>query len=105
MSRIATPKCENPLVYLGPEWCGRIRDTNGPWRQCLDRMDQSLQRILFETCVYDVCALENNRDDQLAALCEVYAELTDNCLEISDELKLNWKFDWRPATNCSRVNI
>lgn len=95
------PKCENPLIYTGSDWCGLIKDKNGPWAQCLEKFDQSLLRTLFETCVYDICAREKEPPAQNETLCEVYQEVNSNCLEMASKLKQDWRFNWRQVTNCS----
>lgn len=105
IGKILTPKCENPLVYTSSDWCGRVKDPNGPWSQCLEKFEKSLMRTLFETCVYDVCAFEKDPAAQNETLCQVYQEVTADCLEISSKLNLNWKFDWRTVSNCRKLSI
>lgn len=103
IGRIDTPKCENPLVYTKQESCGRIKDKNGPWGACLEKIEKNILKILFESCIFDLCGLEKEKEKQDIALCRIYEELSDSCLEISKILKLNWKIEWRELTKCSKL--
>lgn len=100
IGRIINPKCANPLVYTTLDWCGRIRDVNGPWGECVKIIDQGTLKNIFENCVSDICALENMKTKQTEALCEIFEQIVDACYDLGRKEKFNWRFLWRDKTQC-----
>lgn len=100
---MAPPKCDNPLIYSKPEWCGVIKDNSSPWKECIKNVDEDVIKAIFEGCVLDMCALEEDQEVQNENLCLQLQEINAACLELSQELNKDWNFDWRKITNC-RIN-
>ena len=54
---------------------------------------------VVEGCAFDMCVFEKN-PQQNEFRCSAYEEFTTSCLELAKDMKMDWKFDWRMATNC-----
>ncbi|XP_028851976.1 zonadhesin, like [Denticeps clupeoides] len=69
------PPCKPELeaVVSNPENCGKINDTKGPFRDCINVVDP---RPFFQSCVYDMCQYEGLQQ----ALCDQLQAYTDACL-------------------------
>ena len=54
---------------------------------------------MFRACQFDLCALENDPDNQEKYKCSAYTQLNSKCLSINQ----NWRFNWRMPTNCREL--
>ncbi|XP_061920411.1 zonadhesin, like [Entelurus aequoreus] len=68
------PDCKPELhaEVVKPEKCGKINDTAGPFRECLNVVNPS---PFFQSCVYDMCQFEG----QQQVLCDQLQAYTDAC--------------------------
>ncbi|XP_048883722.1 IgGFc-binding protein-like [Brienomyrus brachyistius] len=69
------PPCDPSLEaeVSKPEKCGKLNDTQGPFRDCIKVVDP---RTYFLSCVYDMCRY----DGLLQTLCDQLQAYTDACL-------------------------
>ena len=91
--------CINKTIYKNNEWCGLIRNTTGPWAQCLTLLDLNVITGIYDGCLTDVCSGENNKTLQAEFKCKSYEEINDACNEI---LLSVLKTDWRGITKCRK---
>ncbi|CAF0928390.1 unnamed protein product, partial [Brachionus calyciflorus] len=78
--------------YSTSKWCGLIKDRNGPWRSCILSLSDEILNNLYDSCMFDMCALEGNSTAQNEYKCKAYEELTDKCYEsISSLSQINWR--------------
>ncbi|XP_062311020.1 IgGFc-binding protein-like, partial [Osmerus eperlanus] len=69
------PPCEPSLEaeVSKPENCGKLNDTQGPFRDCIEMVDP---RPYFQSCVYDMCRYDGLEQ----TLCDQLQSYTDACL-------------------------
>lgn len=58
-------------------------------------MDKATSEGLFSACVFDMCALENDKD-QDEYRCKSYEEISETCYELTNATIPNW----RKQTDC-----
>lgn len=85
--------CGNKLNY--EKVCFLIKDSNGPWKDCIHNLPKDLIESLFNFCVMDLCAFEGDPRQTLFK-CYAFEELTSKCYLIANSNFI----DWRSLTNC-----
>ncbi|RMZ97258.1 c-binding -like isoform X2, partial [Brachionus plicatilis] len=88
-------KCKNETVYRNYEWCGVIRNYQGPWAECLLKIDPVLLEGIYEGCLFDLCASEENKTLQNEYRCKAYEQITSVCSGLLGSL-----INWRIKVNC-----
>ncbi|KAK6478052.1 zonadhesin-like [Huso huso] len=79
------PPCDPKLqaTVSSPENCGRINDTQGPFRDCISVVDP---HPYLQSCVYDMCRYEGLQQ----ALCDQLQAFTAACLSAGAPVH-NWR--------------
>lgn len=103
VSRINLAQCENPLVYANLDWCGRIKDKRGAWKECLELIDKNQLKMIFDNCVFDICAMEDKRSKQSDTLCSILEQIAESCYEVGKKNNKTWIINWRQAAQCSKI--
>ncbi|XP_051755695.1 zonadhesin, like isoform X34 [Ctenopharyngodon idella] len=87
------PQCDPVLegVVSNPENCGRITDTNGPFRDCINVVDPL---PFFQSCVFDMCRYQGLQQ----VLCDQLQAYTDACLSAGAPVH-----QWREPDFCPLV--
>ncbi|XDV18475.1 hypothetical protein PO909_024166 [Leuciscus waleckii] len=87
------PPCDPVLegVVSNPENCGRITDTNGPFRDCINVVDPL---PFFQSCVFDMCRYQGLQQ----VLCDQLQAYTDACLSAGAPVH-----QWREPGFCPLV--
>ncbi|XP_067299058.1 zonadhesin, like isoform X1 [Pseudorasbora parva] len=87
------PPCDPVLegVVSNPENCGRINDTNGPFRDCINVVDPL---PFFQSCVFDMCRYQGLQQ----VLCDQLQAYTDACLSAGAPV-----YQWREPDFCPLV--
>ncbi|XDV18482.1 hypothetical protein PO909_024166, partial [Leuciscus waleckii] len=87
------PPCDPVLegVVSNPENCGRITDTNGPFRDCINVVDPL---PFFQSCVFDMCRYQGLQQ----VLCDQLQAYTDACLSAGAPVH-----QWREPDFCPLV--
>ncbi|XP_059497253.1 IgGFc-binding protein-like [Stegostoma tigrinum] len=90
MCRGRCPKCDIVALrrYGNKEFCGKIRSTQGPFRECLSKVNPT---HYFDDCLYDSCLYKGHH----AILCESLAAYTAVCQEAGVHIT-----PWRNRTFC-----
>lgn len=91
-------KCTND--YSGTEWCGLMKSRNGPWRICISYLSKEILDQLYDACLFDTCALENDPVSQKEFKCKTFEEFTQKCYE---SLSFLSQINWRTAANCRKI--
>lgn len=99
------PKCVNPLEYASQEWCGRLKDAKGPWKECLKMMDDDALQETYENCVNDLCAWEHSKTRQAIGICEYYEQTVEKCYELAKANNRKLSLLWRDSTDCGNELI
>uniref|UniRef100_A0A8C9YAT7 VWFD domain-containing protein n=1 Tax=Sander lucioperca TaxID=283035 RepID=A0A8C9YAT7_SANLU len=81
----------NPDLYTGPEYCGILSDTKGPFSGCHDRVPVQKPASY---CLYDVCTNEGRKE----VLCEALSNYLAKCQNAGASV-----LPWRQLVNCSIV--
>lgn len=84
-------------MYKNNEWCGMIKDRNGPWSECLRLIDPNVLEGIYDGCLFDMCATEQKPELQSDYRCKAYEEIADTCNSI---LNSNQISNWRFTTRC-----
>lgn len=72
-----------------------MKNSSGPWKDCIHRLPKELIELLYNSCVIDLCALEGDPRQNFYK-CYAFEELTSKCYQ-----RLNSNFiDWRSLANC-----
>lgn len=68
------PACDitDKVKYEKKDFCGILRDPNGPFRDCHAKIDPA---AYFEDCVYDVCLYKGRKD----VLCQAITSYMSEC--------------------------
>ncbi|KAJ8416809.1 hypothetical protein AAFF_G00326870 [Aldrovandia affinis] len=74
-----------------PENCGKLNDTQGPFRDCINVVDP---RPYFQSCVYDMCRYDGLQQ----TLCDQLQAYTDACLSAGAAVN-----QWREPDFCPLV--
>ncbi|KAI4900182.1 hypothetical protein NFI96_023906, partial [Prochilodus magdalenae] len=74
-----------------PENCGKITDSNGPFRDCISVVNPE---PFFQSCVYDMCRYQGDQQ----TLCDQLQAYTDACLSAGAPVH-----QWRDPTFCPLV--
>ncbi|KAM6960357.1 LOW QUALITY PROTEIN: zonadhesin, like [Tautogolabrus adspersus] len=84
------PVCDPSLEaeYSKPEKCGKIKDDDGPFRECISVVDPT---PFFQSCVYDMCRY----DGLQSVLCDSLQAYTDACQSAGAKVH-----QWRTPTFC-----
>ncbi|RMZ98161.1 c-binding -like [Brachionus plicatilis] len=85
--------CENKLKYENV--CSLIKNSEAPWKECVQKLSNELVEALFDSCVMDLCSLEGDPNQQ-AYKCYAFEELTSKCYETENSTFINW----RSQANC-----
>ncbi|XP_030069242.1 IgGFc-binding protein [Microcaecilia unicolor] len=87
---IQCPKCESDKqsIYEREVMCGMITATDGPFQNCHSLVNPTKY---FEQCVYDLCAVDGNRD----VLCESLQAYVITCQEVGVKIS-----PWRQPSFC-----
>ncbi|XP_053089075.1 zonadhesin, like isoform X2 [Pangasianodon hypophthalmus] len=87
------PSCEPSLEaeVSKPEKCGKITDTSGPFRDCIEVVDPL---PFFQSCVFDMCRY----DGLLQTLCDQLQAYTDACVSAGAPVH-----QWREPDFCPLV--
>ena len=64
-------------------------------------MDPEKLTNMVDSCVFDLCQVEDQDDLR----CKAFEEFNKDCLSLGKELNLQWMFNWRNKTNCRNANI
>lgn len=79
--------------YESAEYCGVLRDPNGPFVECHALLDPA---GFFEDCLADVCEFRGRRD----ILCQAISSYTSACQDAGARV-----YSWRTAQFCGRQNF
>uniref|UniRef100_A0A3B3TRJ8 Fc gamma binding protein n=1 Tax=Poecilia latipinna TaxID=48699 RepID=A0A3B3TRJ8_9TELE len=84
------PTCDitDKIQYEKKDFCGIIRDPDGPFRECHSKVDPA---DYFEDCVYDVCLYKGRKD----VLCQAITSYTSACQEVGAKVH-----SWRTSQFC-----
>uniref|UniRef100_A0A3Q3LWL0 Zonadhesin, like n=1 Tax=Labrus bergylta TaxID=56723 RepID=A0A3Q3LWL0_9LABR len=84
------PDCDPSLEaeFSKPEKCGKIKDVDGPFRECISVVDPT---PFFQSCVYDMCRY----DGLQSILCDSLQAYTDTCQSAGAKVH-----QWRTPTFC-----
>lgn len=84
------PSCDitQKVLYEKKDFCGIIKDPNGPFRDCHAKVDPA---DYFEDCVFDVCLYHGRRD----VLCQAIASYTSECQANGAKV-----YTWRTTQFC-----
>ncbi|XP_028436614.1 IgGFc-binding protein [Perca flavescens] len=87
------PQCSDKdrIRYTGPQYCGIMSDTNGPFSGCHGRVP--VQKPV-SYCLYDVCTNEGRKE----VLCEALSNYLAKCQDAGASV-----LPWRQLVNCSVV--
>uniref|UniRef100_A0A8C6ITT7 Uncharacterized protein n=1 Tax=Melopsittacus undulatus TaxID=13146 RepID=A0A8C6ITT7_MELUD len=87
---LPTPACSetDKQIIASTHFCGLLTDTSGPFQMCHAVLSPS---SYFDTCVYDLCELELDRE----ALCKSLQSYADACQSLGVKIPV-----WRNATFC-----
>ncbi|XP_067874724.1 IgGFc-binding protein-like [Heterodontus francisci] len=77
--------------YETPEFCGRILDRKGPFRDCLERVSPD---DYFDDCVYDSCLYKGHQ----TVLCQAVASYSAACQDAGAPV-----YQWRSKRFCPMV--
>ncbi|KAM9314092.1 zonadhesin, like [Pholidichthys leucotaenia] len=79
------PDCDPDLEaeVMKPDKCGKITDTQGPFRECISVVDPT---PFFQSCVYDMCQFSG----QQRVLCDQLQAYTDMCQSTGATVH-NWR--------------
>ncbi|KAM8777540.1 LOW QUALITY PROTEIN: zonadhesin [Rhynchonycteris naso] len=71
------PSCNSTLqsTLLGPEFCGRLAVSHGPFEVCLLHLPHYLASVFFHNCMFDMC----NFQGLPQMLCAHMAAMTEAC--------------------------
>lgn len=94
--------CQNHTLYSTNEWCGIIKNPNGPWSKCLIYLNKNILNGIFESCLFDVCANEANKNLQNQNRCNAFEQLANEC-NFLEQLS-NITEDWRKETRCCKLS-
>lgn len=88
------PVCDQAKValYSGPDSCGIITAPNGPFKACHSKVDPA---AYVSHCVFDVCALEGNKE----TLCNSVQAYALACQDAGVQIQ-----SWRSSSFCSELN-
>ncbi|KAK3105571.1 hypothetical protein FSP39_000840 [Pinctada imbricata] len=88
------PVCEGEDRLIAESVCDKILNDNGVFKDCLRDMDDNLKDEFRSACIYDVCAVP---DDKSGQLCNSAQNLAKECQKhLHMEIK-----DWRSSELCS----
>jgi len=100
---IVSPKCKDPELYEGPEWCGLIKSANSPWKSALKFLNKATIDDTILGCSFDLCALEGNKK-QREYFCKDMEHFNDRVLNRYHLLtKKKTQFSWRIKANCPKL--
>ncbi|XP_038059591.1 IgGFc-binding protein-like [Patiria miniata] len=80
---------DGSIVDLGRNKCQIIRDTQGPFSNCHDKLDPE---PFYRSCIYDVCAYPSSADD---VICDLLSTYTQACKYHYVDVQV-----WRNDTYC-----
>ncbi|XP_051776523.1 IgGFc-binding protein-like [Erpetoichthys calabaricus] len=83
-------KCDEneKQAYTGANFCGKLLDANGPFRDCKNIIDP---RSFFLNCVYDVCIYKG----LISVLCQSISNYVGACQEAGATI-----YPWRSSAFC-----
>lgn len=86
------PSCDptTKKTYETSEFCGFLRDPQGPFTNCYDMLDPAK---FFENCVYDICLYNGRRD----VLCQAITAYVSACQALGISIG-----PWRTAQFCGK---
>ncbi|CAF0944073.1 unnamed protein product [Brachionus calyciflorus] len=90
-------KCKKEALYESDQYCGIITSLNGPWGKCLKQLDKNVLAGIYDGCLFDMCATENDQILQADYRCKAYEEITDACINLLDSI-----INWRTVTGCPK---
>nr|XP_006815683.1 PREDICTED: zonadhesin-like [Saccoglossus kowalevskii] len=72
-------ECDNDIqnLYTGSDQCGLIKDTTGPFAECIAELDSETVDGFFKDCIYDMCYIGGND-----TLCDSIESMYDECMYI-----------------------
>ncbi|XP_056237739.1 IgGFc-binding protein [Seriola aureovittata] len=87
----ACPDCDitQKVQYEKGDFCGILRDPNGPFRGCHAKVDPA---GYFKDCVYDVCLYKGRKD----VLCQAITSYTSACQAAGAKV-----YSWRTSQLCA----
>ncbi|XP_071325188.1 IgGFc-binding protein [Trachinotus anak] len=87
----ACPDCDitQKVQYEKGDFCGILRDPNGPFRDCHAKVDPAGH---FKDCVYDVCLYKGRKD----VLCQAITSYTSACQAVGAKV-----YSWRTSQFCA----
>lgn len=75
-----------------------MADRNGPFSECISKMDPKILEGVISACIFDMCALEGS-PNQIQFKCNSLQEFADLCYELTNVKSINW----RTATGCRKL--
>lgn len=86
-----TPTCEDMKDQQALDHCAPLKDPNGPFKDCLAKMEQALIDDIFFNCVYDACSLKDYENP----ICQHGASMSQVC-----QGGFSVTVTWRGSTGC-----
>ncbi|XP_072904906.1 IgGFc-binding protein-like isoform X2 [Hemitrygon akajei] len=85
-----TPDCteDEEEIYKGPTYCALLLDSHGPFAACHYKIDPM---AVFRDCVYDMCAMDGNKQQ----LCEALEAYVNQCQQRNISIQ-----PWRNESFC-----
>jgi hypothetical protein len=96
--------CKDYTTYYSQQWCGHIRNTGGPWAQCLSGMSSNVIEFNFKACVLDLCVFETSKQLEKKR-CDTLNQFNIACKQLADQLNQTWSYDWRNKLNCRKLRL
>ena len=83
--------------FNSSDWCGHVRNENGPFAECIgNMMDEDVQDFI-EDCIRDICYFKDNEALQYEYLCASASALQAACYELHN---VDEDIDWRTDDFC-----
>ena len=55
MNKVGFARCQNPQNYSSINWCGKLRDEKSPWGPCINTIDKSVIKGVYDNCLAELC--------------------------------------------------
>ncbi|CAF0786128.1 unnamed protein product [Brachionus calyciflorus] len=92
------PQCKKEVIYSSNQWCGILTEKTGLWSDCLTKINSNIISAIYDGCLFDMCATENDTSLQADYKCKTYEEMADICNELNSV-----NTNWRSVTGCQKT--
>jgi hypothetical protein len=96
--------CKDIKVYNSNQWCGQIRNVDGPWSECLKSMSKESIEFNLNACALDLCLFELSNELEKKR-CQTLAEFALTCRQLAERLNQTWSSTWRARLDCRNFII